>query len=257
MPPSSNIRRRKRGSWIRSSGCCWRWRGRRSRTPGNRRAARPSLSACSPDWAGWSAAILSIDCHSALTCRATPAPSRISATTRISPALEFPTSSTSPGRASTYRPPVRPHWWPCTSPARRFSRANATWRWRAPPACACPSASATPASRAASSHPTDIAAPSTPTRRARFSAAASAPSCSRILAAAVADGNHIYAVIRGSAINNDGADKVSYTASSVAGQARAMVEALHDGRRVAGRHCLCRVPWNRHRQSAIRWRLTH
>jgi acyl transferase domain-containing protein len=46
------------------------------------------------------------------------------------------------------------------------------------------------------------------------------------LAAAVADGNHIYAVIRGSAINNDGADKVSYTASSAAGQARAMLEAL-------------------------------
>ena len=47
------------------------------------------------------------------------------------------------------------------------------------------------------------------------------------LAGAVADGNHIYAVIRGSAINNDGADKVSYTASSAAGQARAMIEALH------------------------------
>src|SRR5215470_11848699 len=46
------------------------------------------------------------------------------------------------------------------------------------------------------------------------------------LSAAIADGNHIYAVIRGSAINNDGADKVSYTASSVAGQARAMIEAL-------------------------------
>jgi acyl transferase domain-containing protein/surfactin synthase thioesterase subunit len=46
------------------------------------------------------------------------------------------------------------------------------------------------------------------------------------VASAVADGNHIYAVIRGSAINNDGAEKVSYTASSVAGQARAMVEAL-------------------------------
>ncbi len=46
------------------------------------------------------------------------------------------------------------------------------------------------------------------------------------LAAAVADGNHIYAVIRGSAINNDGAEKVSYTASSVVGQARAIVEAL-------------------------------
>ena len=47
----------------------------------------------------------------------------------------------------------------------------------------------------------------------------------RDLAAAVADGDQIYAVISGSAINNDGADKVSYTASSVAGQARAMVEA--------------------------------
>jgi acyl transferase domain-containing protein/surfactin synthase thioesterase subunit/acyl carrier protein len=46
------------------------------------------------------------------------------------------------------------------------------------------------------------------------------------LSAAMADGDHIYAVIRGSAINNDGADKVSYTASSVTGQARAMVEAI-------------------------------
>jgi acyl transferase domain-containing protein/surfactin synthase thioesterase subunit len=46
------------------------------------------------------------------------------------------------------------------------------------------------------------------------------------LAAARADGNHIYAVIRGSAITNDGADKVSYTASSAAGQARAMMEAM-------------------------------
>ena len=46
------------------------------------------------------------------------------------------------------------------------------------------------------------------------------------LAAAIADGDNIYAVIRGSSINNDGADKVSYTASSVPGQAKAMVEAM-------------------------------
>jgi acyl transferase domain-containing protein len=46
------------------------------------------------------------------------------------------------------------------------------------------------------------------------------------LSAAISCGDHIYAVIRGSAVNNDGADKVSYTASSVAGQARAMVEAI-------------------------------
>ena len=35
---------------------------------------------------------------------------------------------------------------------------------------------------------------------------------------AVADGDHIYAVIKGSALNNDGAVKVSYTAPSVDGQ---------------------------------------
>jgi len=46
------------------------------------------------------------------------------------------------------------------------------------------------------------------------------------LAAAKADRNHIYAVIRGSAINNDGGAKVSYTASSAAGQAQAILEAL-------------------------------
>src|SRR5215510_3933051 len=46
------------------------------------------------------------------------------------------------------------------------------------------------------------------------------------LSAAIADGDHIYAVLRASAINNDGADKISYTASSVPGQARAMVETL-------------------------------
>src|SRR5262245_7808617 len=43
---------------------------------------------------------------------------------------------------------------------------------------------------------------------------------------AIADGDHIYAVIKGTAVNNDGGQKVSYTAPSVHGQARAMVEAL-------------------------------
>jgi acyl transferase domain-containing protein/surfactin synthase thioesterase subunit/acyl carrier protein len=43
---------------------------------------------------------------------------------------------------------------------------------------------------------------------------------------AVADRDNIYASIRGSAVNNDGARKVSYTASSVGAQAKAMVEAM-------------------------------
>ena len=48
----------------------------------------------------------------------------------------------------------------------------------------------------------------------------------RRLSDAVADGDHVYAVMKGSAINNDGGRKVSYTAPSVTGQARAMVEAI-------------------------------
>src|SRR5262245_28338720 len=46
------------------------------------------------------------------------------------------------------------------------------------------------------------------------------------LADAVADGDTIRAVIKGSAINNDGALKVGYTAPSVEGQARVITEAL-------------------------------
>jgi acyl transferase domain-containing protein/2-polyprenyl-3-methyl-5-hydroxy-6-metoxy-1,4-benzoquinol methylase/acyl carrier protein len=42
---------------------------------------------------------------------------------------------------------------------------------------------------------------------------------------AVADGDYIYGVIKGSAINNDGAVKVSYTAPSVTGQAEVIAEA--------------------------------
>ncbi|MBO9623884.1 MAG: SDR family NAD(P)-dependent oxidoreductase [Sphingomonas sp.] len=48
----------------------------------------------------------------------------------------------------------------------------------------------------------------------------------RRLADAVASRDHIYAVIRGSAINNDGAGKVGYLAPSVDGQAQVIAEAL-------------------------------
>src|SRR5205823_3341179 len=46
------------------------------------------------------------------------------------------------------------------------------------------------------------------------------------LADAIADGDQVYAVIKGSAINNDGALKVGYTAPSVEGQAEVIAEAL-------------------------------
>src|SRR6185369_3947129 len=46
------------------------------------------------------------------------------------------------------------------------------------------------------------------------------------LADAIEDGDHIYAVIKGSALNNDGSGKVGYTAPSVEGQAEVIAEAL-------------------------------
>ncbi|TMC16013.1 MAG: polyketide synthase, partial [Chloroflexi bacterium] len=46
------------------------------------------------------------------------------------------------------------------------------------------------------------------------------------LADAIADEDSIYAVIRGSVINNDGAGKVGYTAPSIEGQANVIAEAI-------------------------------
>lgn len=46
------------------------------------------------------------------------------------------------------------------------------------------------------------------------------------LAEAIADGDNIYAVIKGSAINNDGSGKVGYTAPSVNGQSQVIAEAI-------------------------------
>jgi len=46
------------------------------------------------------------------------------------------------------------------------------------------------------------------------------------LADALADGDNIHAIIKGSAVNNDGAEKAGYTAPSVDGQADVVAEAL-------------------------------
>ena len=44
---------------------------------------------------------------------------------------------------------------------------------------------------------------------------------------ALEDGDTIWAVIKGSSINNDGSDKVGFTAPGVGGQARVITDALH------------------------------
>ena len=62
---------------------------------------------------------------------------------------------------------------------------------------------------------------------------------------AIDDGDTIHAVVRGVGLNNDGSDKVSFTAPSVAGQAGAIREACEQAGVVAGidrlrrsaRHC--------------------
>jgi phthiocerol/phenolphthiocerol synthesis type-I polyketide synthase E len=46
------------------------------------------------------------------------------------------------------------------------------------------------------------------------------------LADALADGDHVYAVIRGYAANNDGSDKIGFTAPGVTGQMRVVADAL-------------------------------
>ncbi|SFM99915.1 type I polyketide synthase [Dokdonella immobilis] len=48
------------------------------------------------------------------------------------------------------------------------------------------------------------------------------------LSDAIADGNHVHAVIRGCAVNNDGGDKASFTAPSEAGQAAVIAMAHAD-----------------------------
>ncbi|HRB03204.1 MAG TPA: SDR family NAD(P)-dependent oxidoreductase, partial [Ilumatobacteraceae bacterium] len=48
----------------------------------------------------------------------------------------------------------------------------------------------------------------------------------RRLADAIADGDHVYAIVRGTAVNNDGARKVGYLAPSIDGQAACIAEAL-------------------------------
>ncbi|MEK7690017.1 MAG: polyketide synthase, partial [Bdellovibrionota bacterium] len=45
---------------------------------------------------------------------------------------------------------------------------------------------------------------------------------------ALRDGNHIHAVIKGGAVNNDGGDKISFSAPSISGQSRCISDAIAD-----------------------------
>ena len=94
---------------------------------------------------------------------------------------------------------------------------------------------------AASSRPTATAGPSTRRRAGTVDGSGAGIVVLKRLEDALADGDRIYAVIRGSAINNDGSLKVGYTAPSVDGQAAVIAEALaHGGRRRRRRSAMSR-----------------
>ena len=68
------------------------------------------------------------------------------------------------------------------------------------------------------------------------------------LSAAIVDGDHIHAVIRGTAVNNDGSAKVGFTAPGVEGQAAVIREAMAIAGVESSRHFV--HPRPRHRDAS-------
>ena len=93
-----------------------------------------------------------------------------------------------------------------------------------------------------------MAAASSATRPATVTCAARARrwSCSSRLPRALADGDRIYAVIRGSAVNNDGRSSGSMGTPSRVGQEELLRRAYRRRRRAAGPRRIHRSPWHRH-----------
>src|SRR5262249_9469055 len=223
--PSSATRRARRSSSILSSVSSSRSRGRPSTTPATTRNPPRAWWACSQVAAAWSPAISSPMPRipiSPARRRACP----ISATTRTSSARASPTSSTSPVPASRCKRPARPRWWRCTSPARASSRANATWPSAARPPCASRRSPAISPRRATCIRSTDTAVPSTRRARARSSAAAWRPFCSSASPTRAPAAITSMPSSRAAPATTTAAAKAAITPPSVAGQARAMVEAI-------------------------------
>ena len=102
--------------------------------------------------------------------------------------------------------------------------ANARWRWQEVSRLRRGAAIFT--KRTAFYLPMAVARLSTPRPVAQCQEAGRVWCLLKPLDAALADGDYVHAVIKGSAINNDGTVKVGYTAPSVEGQRRVIVDAL-------------------------------
>ncbi len=108
-------------------------------------------------------------------------------------------------------------------PARRSS---ATWRSPAASRSRCPTASATCTTRARSSRPTACCRAFDERSAGTVLTSGAGVVALRRLADALDDGDPILAVVKGTAINNDGQRKVGYLAPSVDGHADVVKEAL-------------------------------
>ena len=178
-----------------------------------------------------------------------------SATTRISSQRKSLTSL-SVAQASTFRPRVRRRWWPCILHVRRCSTASATWRWLAASRSGCREKSA----YLLSGRRNYVARWTLP--RVRRKRAGNSQRQRRGIVVlkrlddALCDGDNIRAVIKGSAVNNDGATKVGYTAPSVEGQVQVINEALVVSGVIPKRSAISRRT-ERERRLAIRLKSQH
>ena len=171
---------------------------------------------------------------------------RCSATTRTSSPPASPTSSTCAARASPCRPPARPRWSRSTSPARpapRRVRHGARRRLVG---------RRSRRRRATSTRTASILSPDGHCRAFDAAAAGTVGGNGvgvvvlKRLADALRRRRPIHAVIRGSAVNNDGCAKVGFTAPGVEGQAEVIAERPPMAGVEPGAHRLRRGARHRH-----------
>ena len=136
-----------------------------------------------------------------------------------------------PARRSASTPPARRRWSRSRRPGTRCASGQCDMALAGGATVLVPQQGGYLTSKAAWCRPTATAGRSTPTPAARCSRAAARVVVLKRLDDALADGDTIYAVIRGVGLNNDGGDKASFTAPSVEGQAAAIAHGARRMRR--------------------------
>jgi acyl transferase domain-containing protein len=106
--------------------------------------------------------------------------------------------------------------------------ASASWRWPAASRSGCPTRSGTCSPPAAMESPDGHVRTFDAEARGSMFGDGAAVVVLKRLSDALRDGDHVWGVIRGTAMNNDGALKAGYTAPSVIGQSRVIADAMAD-----------------------------